>query len=136
MAAAEIVAWEQVAIMASVSAAVAEALGTIGDYAAGVAAGRIDTPYPPASSAGNPPHLRTGALRDAQMEGSWVDRDGVDVVLSVGIRSDAPADLYATFVHEGTSRMEARPWLTQPWLLGLATAMLDQVERGVTQALR
>jgi hypothetical protein len=67
--------------------------------------GIVSTPYPGASSPGQPPHTRSGRLRS--MVFSHVSRDEA-YVGSAAKRGDAP---YPKFLEEGTSKMAARPFL-------------------------
>jgi len=70
------------------------------DYLAQKTQEAIATPYPPASSPGNPPHLRSGDLQRS-----------VHPVLmpnSFKVVADMP---YALMLEFGTSKMAARPFL-------------------------
>jgi HK97 gp10 family phage protein len=60
----------------------------------------INKPYPPASSPGNPPHRRTGAL--------WRSVFATEAKDKVTVAADAP---HAEFLERGTRRMAARPFL-------------------------
>jgi len=71
--------------------------------------GLLDTPYPPASKAGEPPHRRTGKLKDAITHVVTV-RDSWGTA-SIGVMDAADA-VYAKFLEVGTVHMSARPFLT------------------------
>lgn len=58
--------------------------------------------YPPASEAGEPPHLRTGELRRSI---AW-EVDETDLKVRVGTNKN-----YAGFLERGTTLMDARPFL-------------------------
>jgi HK97 gp10 family phage protein len=62
----------------------------------------ISDGHPPASSAGDPPHVRTGALRNSVTrevgEAEEVARVGTNL-------------RYGRYLELGTTRMAARPWL-------------------------
>lgn len=60
---------------------------------------KIGTPYPPASTAGNPPHKRTGYLR----KNVKAKRKGHKFWMSV--------PQYGTWLDGGTTRMDARPFI-------------------------
>jgi len=62
----------------------------------------LSTAYPPPSSAGEPPHRRTGRLRASVT--SEVD----EAELTARVGSDLPV---ARWLELGTSRMPPRPWL-------------------------
>lgn len=64
----------------------------------------LNTPYPPASTPGNPPHKRTGTLRKSVYH--EVNRRR----LSLRIKIDKVA-FYWIFLEYGTRNMEARPFL-------------------------
>ena len=71
----------------------------------------ISIPYPPASPPGQPPHMRTGNLRRGLV--ARVDVD-VDEDFNVQIRNAiimAPGVPYFRFVNDGTSKMNARPFV-------------------------
>lgn len=65
---------------------------------------RVSTPYPPASSPGRPPHLRSGALMRSIRSQTVSGRGGVRLLLTATVH-------YAGFLQRGTSRMAARPFL-------------------------
>jgi len=67
--------------------------------------GIVNTPYPPASTPGNPPHRRSGRLSKLLM--AKVVGDEL-YVKSAARRGDAP---YPKFLEEGTSKMAPRPYL-------------------------
>lgn len=64
----------------------------------------ISTPYPPPSSPGDPPHMRSGEL-EASIE-SDVRREGNEVVGTVTCTAPYGAEL-----ERGTSEMPARPFM-------------------------
>lgn len=64
----------------------------------------ISTPYPPASTPGHPPHLRTGKLRGSLYTRVWKGRDGW--VATVGSNLN-----YSYWLEFGTRRMRPRPFL-------------------------
>ncbi len=63
----------------------------------------IRTPYPPASTAGNPPHSRSGA---SGLFGSVFHRPESRFKRIIG----TPLK-YGLYLEVGTSKMAARPWL-------------------------
>src|SRR4051812_47974766 len=64
----------------------------------------ISIPYPPASSPGQPPHMRSGELLAGI--GHSVDEQGDGIVLSV--TSQAP---HSTYLEYGTAHMAPRPFM-------------------------
>lgn len=64
----------------------------------------LNVPYPPASSPGEPPHRRTGTLRDAQ--DFKVNRTTLKLEIFTG--ETAP---YWVFLEKGTAIMDPRPFL-------------------------
>ena len=66
---------------------------------------KLGTAFPPASSAGEPPHLRTGALRRSVR----IERvDPLEVTISAGGAGTLVP--YAEYLEFGTSQMEPRPY--------------------------
>ena len=94
----------------------------------------ISTAYPPPSAPGEPPHLRTGALRrSAQIES--VDEEGVTISVG-GENTGAP---YAAALEFGTARMAPRPFV-QPVLnvavFEAADIVKEAVERNLQEAVK
>ena len=83
------------------------AMEALGIRAAGTASKLIDTPYPPASRPGNPPHRRTGNL-EAGIEHTE-SADGTEMVLSSKRAEGDPR--VPMFLEFGTSKMAARPYM-------------------------
>lgn len=65
---------------------------------------KINIPYPPASSPGDPPHRRTGTLR--REIDYWVNRQ--TLIIKIGPSVDAA---YGIGLEFGTVKMEARPFI-------------------------
>lgn len=66
----------------------------------------IDTPWPPASSPGRPPHLRTGFLHDhTVVRGSPVSKSGTASIVIRGPQYGM------TFLEGGTRNMAPRPYI-------------------------
>jgi hypothetical protein len=66
------------------------------------ARGLISDGFPPASSAGEPPHVRTGALRNS------VTHEVIEITEIARIGTNLP---YGRHLELGTTKMAARPWL-------------------------
>ncbi len=130
MAGDTVVAWNAPAVLAAVEAAALVGLREAGEASAKVFKGRIDTAYPPASSPGEPPHKRSGAL--GRSVSFHVDSVG-GPTLHVGVFPGAEAESYARLLQGGTGRMRPRPFLAQIAVTSLANAA---VERAVAAALR
>ena len=64
----------------------------------------ISTPYPPASAAGQPPHLRTGELHGSV--DYYVTANGVSADLTLRATAD-----HAVYLEFGTQNMAARPFM-------------------------
>lgn len=129
MAGDTVVAWNAPAVIAAVEAAALAGLREAGEASAQVFRQRVDTPYPPASSPGGPPHKRSGAL--SRSITSRVDSVG-GPTLHVGVFPGAEAVSYARCLQKGTGRMRPRPFLAQIAVTSLANAA---VQRAVAAAL-
>jgi hypothetical protein len=84
------------------------------------------TGWPPPSSPGQPPHLRTGTLRGSI--GHEVRVQTAAVVGRLGVRR-GPADKYAKHLEIGTERMAARPYL-RPTVLLNRREILRHIQQG------
>lgn len=69
----------------------------------------ISEAYPPASSPGNPPHRRTGALVEGVQSIVIEDADGVE--MQQGSSRDGGDPNVPQYLEEGTSKMEPRPFV-------------------------
>jgi hypothetical protein len=77
----------------------------------------ISTPYPPPSAPGEPPHLRTGNLRESYTH--VVERSydpGPTLYVGSNVRQ-------ARYLEYGTSRMAPRPHLRAAWWAFLPRAL-------------
>lgn len=129
------VEWRGNAVLAQVEAAVASGMATAGKALAASTVKKVSTPYPPASRPGNPPHARRG--RSGGLAGAIthkVERQGQNVVLSVGVPPDSPNRKVAEYLQGGTGRMAARPF-TESEARATAT-VVGYVEAAVKGAMR
>jgi len=84
-------------------------LGRAAHFMAGFARQMVSTPYPPASSAYNPPHLRTGTLRTG-IKAERLRKKLTYVVSAFAKPKDGTGN-YALDLEFGTRNMRARPFL-------------------------
>lgn len=83
----------------------------------------IDTPYPPASRPGKPPHKRTGYLQShAVVKGTPVAPGGFARIV---IRAPEYGMFY---LEQGTKRMAPRPWI-KPTIFDKATKWTREFAR-------
>lgn len=108
---------------AKIRSAVAYGLEVLGDRIYKRLRQTLNTPYPPASQPGDPPHRRTGRLRNA----TYYRVNKAKSELHVGF--DARKARYWRFLEGGTKKMDPRPSL-KPVL----DALYPQMGRVVTQA--
>jgi HK97 gp10 family phage protein len=87
-----------------VRAAIAETMEKIAAHIVRKIKADLNTPYPPASVAGEAPHRRTGNLR-ASVD-YWINRKTLEV--NIGVNIDAP---YWEYLEFGTVNMASRPFL-------------------------
>ena len=80
----------------------------------------IGTKYPPASSAGTPPHLRTGELRRSMAH----EVDNNELIGRVGSNKK-----YSGYLERGTGKMAKRPYL-QPTLEANVKTVQRILQRG------
>lgn len=97
------------AILAKYAGQIAERLERVGELQKTTMQSLVNEPYPPASSAGNPPHRRTGHLRES-IQSSGAEIHGLTVSVTVSVPDEQVA--YAKFLEHGTNRMSARPFFT------------------------
>lgn len=86
----------------------------------------LNTPYPPASTPGNPPHKRTGWLQKNVL---YV-LDKAKGLGKVGVTVNAS---YGAYLEFGTRKMAARPWLVatlKRWLPQLRVLALQTRAKG------
>lgn len=100
-------------MVAEIGSAVATGMAVAGKALSASTARNINTPYPPASEPGTPPHRRSGDLHDAVTHS--VRRGMGTVVLRVGVPPGGP--VYAAFLQGGTRRMAPRPFIPTPELV-------------------
>lgn len=124
---------DEAAIMATVTNAVVSALDAAGDALVAKYRRILNTPYPPASRPGQPPHRRSGHLRDAQAH--RIARDAFGVTLIVGVPTSSPYSDQARFLADGTKRMKARPWIDDAEVQAAAVLAQGMVGQAVGAAL-
>lgn len=93
--------------MRRLEAAMVVGLGNAGQVLHRRAVDVVNTPYPPASSPGQPPHRRSRTLQRGLTV--WITRGVGTVVMHMGWRNNDP--VYARFLAKGTARMAPRPAL-------------------------
>jgi hypothetical protein len=99
------VTWKGEDFLAKVSTKMYERMDAVADYLVDRIKKKLSTTGSP-SSPGNPPHLRTGDLRDSI---TAVDSAGLDL-----FAKDIGSNLeYSTNLEYGTSKMAPRPFLRQ-----------------------
>lgn len=125
------VTWRDDQVLAEIAGAVAKGMETAGKVLAASTVRSISTPYPPASSPGQPPHRRSGGLAGAV--GHRVSRKGSTVELSVGVPAGSPVARQAQALQKGTARMAARPFVPDPG--HAATTVVGYVEAAVRHEL-
>jgi len=93
----------------------------------------INESFPPPSVPGEPPHVRTGALKRSVR---------IDEIrpFEVTVAAGGPGSLvpYATFLEFGTSKMEPRPFVgptAQEFVDRVSEIVKDELDRGIEEAL-
>ncbi|HWB13401.1 MAG TPA: hypothetical protein VG826_29520 [Pirellulales bacterium] len=81
-------------------------LSTAAEVICAEAVRSIRTPYPPASTPGQPPHTRSGASGLMGSVFYWVNADTSNPFAVVGTSLK-----YGLYLELGTYKMAARPWL-------------------------
>lgn len=120
--------WHADAILDRLAAAMARGMDDAGRLAVDSAKDQLDTPFPPASRPGQPPHRRSGNLQSAQDH--WVERESRGATLHVnGGRVPSKAAVYAGIVHR------RRPWLRRSVDMARA-GMIDAIGDALRRELR
>jgi HK97 gp10 family phage protein len=102
--------------------ALAPAMERAADYMVGVTKIMISTPYPPSSTPGDPPHMRTGDL----MRSIQQNKRGRTYVISAG--TDGGTASYASYLEYGTSKMAPRPFMRP--MIGMIINRLTHLFKG------
>lgn len=82
----------------------------------------VNTPYPPSSEEGTPPHRRTGLLATGIRQNTEASEGGV----TTDIISDRIGGLVPVYLEFGTSKMAERPYMT-PMMIEWTGRILDVV---------
>lgn len=99
---------------------VARGLGKISRAVQRVAQRSISRKFPPASKAGQPPHMRSGTLQ----EGIVVESHDEGLTQEIGLTAKA---WYGLLLERGTSRIKRRPFLLPALREATATAKNRQI---------
>lgn len=84
----------------------------------------ISVPYPPASSPGNPPHLRTGNLASGIAHSQTADEEYITETFTFDRPGGDPH--VPTYLEEGTPNMAERPYV-KPMIDRMEATFLEEL---------